>query len=132
MLNARLTPGTDLWIPRELDQRAICEPLGRILARHAPIDAGAAGDLSDAAGAVVGVAGYVQFNFARIAQLNAGAAPAQAPAPVTPDPGPHVQPQPEPVAEPVPVTDDGPWSPADAPAAPFHDVFPPPPTGPLG
>jgi len=136
-LNARMAPGTALWLPTPQETEAIAMPLGRIAARHAPMDTGTATDLSDAAEAVVGVVGYGVRNVSMTAAARGGDSPQPAPSHATPAGPPDAGSAPiAVVTDPAPgpftplddeLLDDGPVNPAASPAGgpAFHDVIPP-------
>lgn len=70
----------DLWIADEEDVHAIAAPLARIAARHAPMGAGQANDLSDGIAVAIGATNYAIKNIQREAAYRS-AAPPPAPAP---------------------------------------------------
>ena len=70
-LNRRRGAGTDLWLLDDQDTEAICEPLGRILARHAPLGDDETNDLFDGLLAGMGVGGYVLKNVEAERKLSA-------------------------------------------------------------
>lgn len=57
-LNATIGRGSGVWVMQQQEAAGIGEPLGRIAARHAPIDPEEATDMGDAIEAGVGVAMY--------------------------------------------------------------------------
>lgn len=73
-LNAKLAPGTDIWMMDDSSVDGIAGPLGRIAARHAPLSSGKANDVTDGVEAAVAVAGYVVTNLQAQAIARAQAA----------------------------------------------------------
>jgi hypothetical protein len=65
-LHLKLAPGDNgLWLMDDDDLEMIAGPLASIAARHAPISAGNASDLSDGIELAVGVTGYTLKNMQR-------------------------------------------------------------------
>jgi hypothetical protein len=54
----------EIWLPTDVEEKAIGQPLGRIAARHMPVPGGNAdaGDVADAITALVGLAVYATRN----------------------------------------------------------------------
>lgn len=72
-LNARLAgPESTVWLMNTDELEGVSVPLSRILARHAPIKGGAAGDAADAIAAGVAVTGYVVRNIVEAREERGG------------------------------------------------------------
>ncbi len=81
LLDRSVGKSSTAWLMREEEAAAIAEPLGRIAARHAPIDSGDAGDIADALEAGVGVAMYAtRASLEQYGLEHSGAAQAAPPA----------------------------------------------------
>jgi hypothetical protein len=94
--NARVAPGSDLFLTDEADEQGLAEPASRLILRRLPDDLAAASnpDFADAIAAAVVLARYAvkQLNLARAMRRAAAAAAGQVPYGTPPAPYPDGEP----------------------------------------